>query len=442
MRYSKRFKRLLFILAILSICILSFFIISKNKEDGIVVPQSKHSTNNSLTNAMSDLEQTKNFDKTVERFLKKWALKGISIAVMKNNKLVYAKGYGYSDVEKNKKMDVSNILRVASASKLITAVAIMKLIDEEKITLKSKVFGDEGILKNRYEDKNIADKRVYNITIEHLLRHSAGLTAPAGDPMFKPSLVSSFLKKDSPVVADDIIEYVLSRKLGYSPGNSKKYSNTGYLILSEVIEEVAGSYEDYITEKVLAPAGCKDIHIAENYYYRRYRNEVRYYSTSKDDFCEGIDGSGDIFPKMYGGNDIKGLKGAGAWVASPVELLKFITAIDGKDDRKDIISKSAVSTLTTQVRGKMPIGWMRVESSGRRDRTGSFSGTSAVIQQMPNGISWVAVSNTSSWIGYRLNNHIITMMRSAISTVNKWPDRDLFDMEYVKKLSENTKKKD
>lgn len=442
MRYSKRFKRLLFILFTFAICLISFIVISKKKEDGVIVPQSKHSVNHNITNAMSDLENTKEFDKIVNRFLKKWALKGISIAVMKDNKLVYAKGYGYSDVEKEKQMEVVHILRVASVSKLFTATAIMKLIDEKKISLKSKVFGEGGVLESRYKEKDIKDKRAYNITIEHLLRHSAGFTTPGGDPMFNLSLVYSSLKKKAPVVAEDIVAYVLSRKLGFNPGSSKKYSNIGYLILSEVIEEASGmDYQEYVTDEILKPAGCKDIHIAENYYYRRYNNEVRYYSTSNEDYSEGIDGSGDLFPKMYGGNDIKGLKGAGAWVASPVEILKFITAIDGKEDRKDIISQSAVFTMTTPIKGQMPIGWMKVDNSGARDRTGSFSGTSAVIQQMSNGISWVAISNTSSWIGYRLNNHIITMMRSAIKTVPKWPDRDLFDMEYIKNISESNEGK-
>ena len=67
---------------------------------------------------------------------------------MKNDRLIYSKGYGFADEEENVPMDVMHVFRIASISKLITAVAIMKLQEEGKLTLQDRVFGPEGILND------------------------------------------------------------------------------------------------------------------------------------------------------------------------------------------------------------------------------------------------------------------------------------------------------
>ena len=76
-------------------------------------------------------------------------------------------------MEKEQSMDVMHIFRIASVSKLITAVAVMKLVEENKLGLSDKVFGEDGIL-NDPEYLDFRDKRINSITFEHLLRLQGG----------------------------------------------------------------------------------------------------------------------------------------------------------------------------------------------------------------------------------------------------------------------------
>lgn len=84
---------------------------------------------------------------------------------MKDDRLIYSKGYGFADEEENVPMDVMHVFRIASISKLITAVAIMKLQEEGKLTLQDRVFGPEGILNDTIFS-DIKDPRTTKITVE------------------------------------------------------------------------------------------------------------------------------------------------------------------------------------------------------------------------------------------------------------------------------------
>ena len=111
-----------------------------------------------FTNEYSDLVETKRLDQTIERFMSQWEIKGASLAIMKDGKLIYSKGYGYADEENEVKTDVNHIFRIASVSKLITAAGIMKLVENGILSLDDKVFGEEGILSDTTLYAPIKDK--------------------------------------------------------------------------------------------------------------------------------------------------------------------------------------------------------------------------------------------------------------------------------------------
>ena len=126
--------------------------------------------NHLLDNSQSELEEMKGFDRVVERFMQRWEITGASIAVMKNGRLLYSKGYGWADKERNVRTDVKHIFRIASLSKLITATGIMKLQEDGLLSLEDRVFGEQGILCDS-AFREIRDRRIEKITVEHLLQH-------------------------------------------------------------------------------------------------------------------------------------------------------------------------------------------------------------------------------------------------------------------------------
>ena len=113
--------------------------------------------------------------------MQEWNLRGASLAIMRNDSLLYAKGYGWADEEKGVKMEPRILLRLASVSKLITATGIMKLQEEGKLSLDDRVFGPDGILSDSTYTAAITDPGCFRITVEDLLRHKGGFTARLGD---------------------------------------------------------------------------------------------------------------------------------------------------------------------------------------------------------------------------------------------------------------------
>lgn len=422
-------RTLIMVISVLLIGVAIFLhrIITTDKPIVITEEQEQgYHLNDSLDNSLSDLPTTRRMEQYIERWMSRNAIKGASLAVMRNEQLIYCKGFGWADKEMERKANVGDIYRMASASKLITAVGIMKLIDEGRLTLDSKVFGPEGILSHFTE---IKDKRAHNITVRQLLNHTSGFSRRMGDPMFRIADVMRWEELNTTPSADQLIAFQLGLRLRGAPGGSAQYSNVGYLVLSRVIEQVSGmGYEEYLQEHVLWPAGCYDMHIARNYYKDRYPGEVKYYGHDEERI-ESYDGSGQMRLREYGGNDIRGLQGAGAWVASSVEMMRLVASIDGKPNVPDILSAESVAAMRDiQRKGDYALGWARYNASnGSLIRTGTMSGTCAYIDYRDNGISYVFFTNTSNYRGATFTNSIGRMIRDAMTRVEEWPsDRDMF----------------
>lgn len=423
-------KKYLSILLVAVLCGVIFTMFRRGSDAPLKpeIEDNSYRLNDSLYNALSDLRSTEKMEQYIRNWMARNSIRGASLAVMKNEHLVYCKGFGWADEERNIPAEVGDIYRIASASKLITAVGIMKMCDEGLLTLNSKVFGPEGIL-NDPQFSDIKDKRAEQITVRQLLNHTAGFSRRLGDPMFRTTDIMRWEEMDHTPSADELIAFQLRQKLRDKPGGAPQYSNIGYLVLSRVIEKVSGvSYEEYIQRHVLWPAGCYDMHIARNYYDERFPHEVKYYGSDPNDEIESFDGSGKMKPRQYGGNNITGLQGAGAWVCSAVELLRLVASIDGKEGVPDILSPQSVSEMKRIARkGDYALGWARYNSkTGSLIRTGTMSGTCAYIENKGN-TAYVFLTNTSHYRGASFTNSIGRMVNTAMSKVSEWPaDRDLF----------------
>ncbi|MBE6333545.1 MAG: beta-lactamase family protein [Bacteroidales bacterium] len=380
-----------------------------------------------LSNLDSEIENTEKFDKTIRQFMRRYNIIGASLAIMRNDSLIYAKGYGYADTASKTETDVFHIFRVASISKLLTSTAIMMLQEEGKLFLSDSVFGKNGWLNDSVFG-NYKDKRFERITIENLLRHQAGFTGLYGDPMFAPLQVAEAMNVAPPAGRDTVIQFALTKRLRFTPGHSTKYSNIGYAVLSKIIERASGmSYEEYIQKSILHPAKCYDMHLGRSI--ERFPNEVTYYEPGMDS-VEMFDGSGRMVLRSNGGNYIEALSGAGAWVASPIELMRFLSVIDDSPVVPDILPSEVIQLMSSRgENSELPMGWMDSNNNGTWSRSGTFAGTNAMMRREANGYSWVIVTNTSRWEGPRFTRSLISLMSRAMRQVKEWPVRDMFTIE-------------
>jgi len=383
-----------------------------------------------LDNHFSDFEEARLVDKQVESFIKKWKIQGASLAVTKNERLVYAKGFGIANEETGEEVKPGHLFRIASVSKLITAVAIMKLYEEGKLELNEQVFGPEGILCDSVF-LSYQDKRIEQISIQHLLNHTAGWSRYSGDPMFSPLYIARKMKVPAPATFEQILQFTLARDLNYKPGSRYSYSNLGYGILGAIIERKSGMpYQDYVVMNLLKPLDIHDMHIGKSYYHEKYPNEVRYHSSGGRMTTYSMNGSGETVPIYYGGNHMELLGPAGGWVASAPELIKFLTAIDGFNEQPDILSKASIAMMSDpSIAGKGLYGWRGSDKYGTWWRTGYLTGSSALIVRQPDGVNWVILTNTSTYKDSKIHRYTSRMMFGAVNKVRHWPMLDLFTIE-------------
>lgn len=403
-------------------------------EEGDIIPDTREfdidlfrSPAQRLINSDSDFDGVEKIDYYVERFIRLKEIKGLSIAIAKNDSLIFAKGYGIADDIENKKVSPKNIFRVASWSKLITAISIMTLVEDDKLTLEDKVFGKDGIINDTIY-MPYKDKRLNNITVRQLLCHAGGWTTRYGDPMFNLNSIAKKVGDPLPATRETLLKFTTSRNLHFTPGTRSAYSNLGFFLLGEVIERVSGKdFESYAKDRYLTTAGILDSYLAYNHYYQRYDNEVKYFEPIGAKKVPSYADDDIMVNKVSGGNNYRLLEGAGGWVISPIDMIRVAYLVDGNDATPDILSKSSVETmLNVEDQYMGSYGWRSASKNGTKYRTGSMSGTQAVLKQMPNGYTYSIVTNTSSWRASRFSSELTALVEKIIRTPKQWPKRDLF----------------
>lgn len=384
--------------------------------------------NDSLSNEVGSSPELHDMDSIMERYLRRWEINGAQLAISRNDSLLYARGFGKAD--EGVEMQPSHIMRMASVSKLVTAVGVMKLCDMGRLRLSDRVFGPHGILNDTAYTHAITDKRYLDITVEQLLRHKAGFTNYAGDPMFSTRYIMMQNRLAKAPDHHTLLGIVLRRRLGYTPGTARRYSNLGYMLLSEIIARRSGmSYERFMRTQVLEPAGCYDFHIAGNYYRDRRPNESRYYMHLTCKPTYEFNNSGRLVEKCYGENDIPRLAGAGAWCASAAELCRLVASIDGCPVVPDIISRRSVEAMTREMPDHdFSLGWNYTPKGKPWVRTGSLVGTSALVIRYPDGECWVFITNTSTWKGHAFSRDTMALFERLRKKFGPaMPRRNLFE---------------
>lgn len=347
-------------------------------------------------------------DTKMSTWMSSYNMPGASIAITKNGKLVYRKGYGVADNGSGEKVTVDSRFRIASITKTVTSAAILKLVQEGKLALNQKVFGAGAVLGTTYGTQPYKTY-VTDITIDHLLHHTGGgwSTDAPGDPAFY----------DSSWTTSNLISWTLNNNnLLSAPGTTYRYSNFGYIVLARVIEKASGkSYEDYIRQDILAAAGATKTELCGNNLAQRKPKEVRYY------------GQGADIPAVYGIVNYTRADGAFGLISTPTDILRFVTAVDSFSTRRDILDANYIKIMRT---GSTPnpgyaCGW-GIEG-GEWYWFGSLCGTASFIYRNKEGYCVAIVSNSRLYPNpNNALNALVPIVNSIVTDTITWQDIDQF----------------
>lgn len=372
------------------------------------------------------------YDSIIPAFMARYRVPGASVAVMRNGKLVFARGYGYADTTSKALVDPTSLFRIASVTKTITSAATMKLVEQGALSLDAKAF---TILSDiRPANLQTMDPRLLNITIRQLLTHSAGWDRDiSGDPMFMSATAANATGTAPPAPLPAILKYWMSKSLDFAPGFRYAYSNLGFAVLGLIIERVSGqSYESFVKSNILALAGTTRMQLGHTLPTQHATGEVQYYDLGTT--ASVFPGGGTVaWPN--GGFYLEPMAAHGGWISSAPDLLRFAGAVDGFAERPDILSASSLSMITAKPSfwaasssSWYGFGWS-VNTASNWWHNGSLPGTSTLLVRTSGNVTWAVLLNSRTTPAGETDIGLATdsQMWVAFGRVSTWPTHDLFD---------------
>jgi N-acyl-D-amino-acid deacylase len=372
------------------------------------------------------------FDELMQTLLRKYKVEGGALAVTQNGRLVLAHGYGLADRDNNVPVKPDSLFRIASLSKPFTAVAILKLVEQGKLTLDTKAFGLLNL-------GNPSDARINRITIRHLLLHAGGWDRDKSfDPMFIPLRAANAVGAKPPATCEAVIRYMLTQPLDFDPGARSAYSNFGYCVLGRVIEKVTGqTYEEYVRTEVLAPIGITRMRTGHSLLEQRATGEVMFYDIEGAQPVRSVfPGRGPV-PRPYGGFHLEAMDSHGGWIASAIDLVRFLTHIDGTVKPSPLQPDTVARMIARPDPRIAPerdswyaYGWQvrKVGKDANWWHNGSLDGTTTLMVRTSEGMCWAALFNGSPRQQDKMAEDLDAGLWAAAERVKQWPnpERDLF----------------
>jgi CubicO group peptidase (beta-lactamase class C family) len=331
-------------------------------------------------------------DAVVADEVRRAGLPGATYAVWYGGQLRFQGAVGLRDAETGAPMTPDLRLRIASVSKPLTAITVLRLAEAGRLDLDAPVLTPiAGALPGGV----VPHPGFASLTARQLLNHCGGL-APGFDPMFQTRRMMRTLRRDAPPSAGEIVAWALERPPDHPPGTRCEYSNLGYAVLGRLIEAVTDlAYEDAVRHWLLEPADVADMRIAASLAEDRGDDEPRYHDPRSH--VSAFD-RGRVVPLPYGVFAIEAMDAHGGWLASSVELVGLLAAVDGRSGapllgehwREAMLAGSVVRLADGSRYG---LGWELPERGLGYWHGGDLPGSFALLVSEPNGSIWALLAN-------------------------------------------------
>jgi CubicO group peptidase (beta-lactamase class C family) len=291
----------------------------------------------------------------VEAARTEWFAPGLSVAVVVDGRIAWARGFGLADVENEVEARPDTVYRIASISKPISATAILQLLENGRLSL------DDPLAKHvpSFPDRGLG------VTLRHLLTHTSGIRHyKAGEMNLKDHFDS----------VEAALEIFKSDPLLFTPGSQYSYSSYAYNLLAAVVENVSGlTFEAYLKEKIWGPAGMKSTRLEHQGEIVPHRS--RQYVVAGDGVANAP--FADLSVKWAGGGMISTVE----------DLARFAIALDEGVllKRETLETMYEPMTLNDGSRTTYGLGWDSRVENGRRwiAHGGGATGGSTYILRLP-----------------------------------------------------------
>ena len=351
------------------------------------------------------------FDAEINAFLQTNGYAGAAVAVAKDGRLVYARAYGSADATTGEAMRIDHQFRIASLSKVMTAVAVHQLAASGRLPLDTRVW---PLLDARVPIPAAGDQRLRSVTIRHLLGHTSGLsTGP--EPFFNENAtIREAFGPNGASSCEQAARWYVGKPLAAAPGTKYGYANMNYCLLSLVIEQVTGRpWADVVREQVQLPRGAVGM----------YTNGT--YTRRPLDVTHATPPPGE----PGGGWFMESLAGAGSWMGTPIDMVRILDGLDPSDPGTDLLSAASLAAMRARpaTDTETPevwygLGLISYDSGASYGHTGALQGSRTMMVHRPDGLTWSIMVNA------RFSDHsdiLMALMNRALAAVPSWPSYDL-----------------
>jgi CubicO group peptidase (beta-lactamase class C family) len=311
-------------------------------------------------------------DSIVNDEIKKQRIPGISVAVIKDGKIVKSGGYGYANLELKVRATDHTVYQIQSVTKTFTSAAIMMLAEEGKLNI------DDKLIKYLPD----APDTWKTITLRHLLTHTSGIKDFINEPVGDLRLE---------LTENLVYEQAKLRKLNFEPGDQYQYSNTNYHLLAMVIRKLTGEYYgDVLRKRIFEPLQMKETRIVT--LSSLVPNRASGYVWDKD---------GEVSNGNFVAESILSYAGGGI-MSTVLDLAKWDAALYGNQ----ILSEAAKQASWSQTKlnnGSVSgygFGWVVNTLSGHRQLAhsgGHVTGFGTILMRFPDDKLTVVVLTNAQW---------------------------------------------
>ena len=357
--------------------------------------------------ATTSITTVTNLDQMILERMRRDNMPGLNVAITRNGRLIFNKGYGFANVEKSELMQPYHRACIGSVSKVIAAIGVEKLIQDEKInSLNSLAFGasllgqpwfgeafQEGVAAGIHGGMGIDAVLgvITNVTVRHLLSH----TAAFGNNNDDIGAANAYADGDYTQLLPrhHVQRFIATRPLiTNAVGVFQQYSNPSYKMVGVLIEQAAGQlFEPWMMQNVLVPGGAPFARLMRTYQEEEtWRDARRYhfYASGAPWAASRIDGV--LGPRTYGdaiyANAADGA--AGSWTMSAMDLARLLAALDKLPNKKEILDPERIDELeerafpaTLTNNQNQGIGWDTSSPSGWVSKNGNIGWGSAQVRR-------------------------------------------------------------
>ena len=374
---------------------------------------------------------------------------GATVAVASEGKIIFERGFGYSDLEPPTPMAPNTTIRIASISKPITAVAVLLLVEDGKLQLDDLVI-DFLTRDRKFSLPADADPAWNRITIRNLLQHSGGWNRDKSkDTMFELAEVTRSAKLDKIARIPDVVRYQMSQPLDFEPGSEYQYSNVGYCLLGRVIEAASEqSYESFVTRRILIPAGMTQTRLGKTRLSDRADDEAHYYTQTIKTYpavwevaSDKTSGGFEMVSAPYGQWDLEVMDAHGGWTSTASDLVRFAMAMESPDN--PLLTSDSLRVMKERPTFAGPaegswygLGWDVRPIGGLEQANmwhiGLISGSSTILVKRWDNCVWAVLFNTDQTKDGKACSKVIDgPMHSAVSLSLRLVEQGRGDQTHV-----------